>query len=90
MIALFFGLVWVQFDASPYHGELILALDPERFLGTEAPVHLQRAETLFESIQAQGARLPSQRRFAARRQTAVEGVEVPSQLLADIRALLDD
>lgn len=76
-------------NALPYHGELIIALDPERFLGSEAPTHLQRAETLFHSIQDQGARLPSQRRFAARRQTATEGVDVPSLLLADIRALLD-
>lgn len=76
-------------DASPYHGELIIALDPERFLGEEAPEHLQRAEVLFDSIQSQGARLPSQRRFGARRVTAVEGVDIPTQLLADIRALLD-
>ncbi|RRJ82830.1 Ldh family oxidoreductase [Aestuariirhabdus litorea] len=77
-------------DALPYHGELILALDPARFLGEEAPRHLERAETLFQSIQAQGARLPSERRFAARRQTAADGVELPAQLLADIRVLLEE
>lgn len=73
----------------PYHGELILALDPKRFLGEQAEHHLQRAETLFDAIVEQGARLPSQRRFAARKETAKTGVEIPTALLQDIRALLD-
>ncbi|MBR9883876.1 MAG: Ldh family oxidoreductase [Oceanospirillales bacterium] len=73
----------------PYHGELIIALDPERFLGSETAQYLQRAEKLFESIVNQGARLPSQRRFEARHRTAREGVDIPSQLLTDIRALLN-
>src|SRR5690606_30931462 len=50
-------------NALPYHGELIIALDPQRFLGEQADQHLARAEALFEAIQGQGARLPSQRRY---------------------------
>lgn len=41
----------------PYGGELILALDPQRFLGAQAPEQLARAETLFMGMQEQGARL---------------------------------
>ncbi|WP_218186363.1 Ldh family oxidoreductase [Terasakiispira papahanaumokuakeensis] len=77
-------------NASPYHGELIIVMDPARFLGDTTAEHLVRAETLFESIQGQGARLPSQRRFKARRETAATGiVEVPTALLNDIKALLN-
>jgi LDH2 family malate/lactate/ureidoglycolate dehydrogenase len=47
----------------PYGGELILALDPDRFLGTDAARHLARAETLFIGMQQQGARLPGERRY---------------------------
>lgn len=38
----------------PYGGELILALDPQRFLGAQAPEQLARAETLFMGMQEQG------------------------------------
>lgn len=49
----------------PYGGELILALDPQRFLGAQAPEQLARAETLFMGMQEQGARLPGERRLPA-------------------------
>ncbi|MCP8464028.1 Ldh family oxidoreductase [Pseudomonas sp. ZM23] len=75
--------------SSPYHGELLIAFDPARFLGADAPRHLARAETLFESIVGMGARLPSQRRFAARRRSLAEGVEISDSLYADLRALLE-
>ena len=52
--------------SSPYHGELIIAFDPRRFLGEATEQHLARAEALFQNIQGQGARLPSQRRYEAR------------------------
>lgn len=81
------------FDAgtksSPYHGELLIAIDPARFLGAEAPQHLERAEKLFESILDMGARLPSQRRFAARERSLKEGVEISDSLYADLRKLLE-
>ena len=73
----------------PYHGELILAFDPQRFLGGAVADYQQRAEALFAGIEAQGARLPSQRRYRARAQNAARGwVEVPDELLAEVRALL--
>ena len=60
-------------DLLPHHGELILAFDPARFAaGRSDP--LARAEQLFDAIAGQGARLPSQRRFAARARSAAEGV----------------
>ena len=75
--------------ASPLGGELIIAIDPEGFLGSDAQRQLARAETLFEGMIAQGARLPSQRRYEARARSLVEGVQISSKLLADIEALLD-
>ncbi|ROL64868.1 Ldh family oxidoreductase [Pseudomonas vranovensis] len=74
--------------ASPYHGELLIALDPRRFLGEAADQHLARAEAVFESIEGQGARLPSARRYTARARSLVEGVEIPQALYNDLRALL--
>ncbi|WP_372874356.1 Ldh family oxidoreductase [Pseudomonas sp.] len=76
--------------SSPYHGELIVVLDPRRFLGDAADEHLARAEALFESIQCQGARLPSQRRYEARARSAEQGVQIPQALYDDLKALIAD
>lgn len=76
--------------SSPYHGELIVVLDPRRFLGEAADEHLARAEALFESIQGQGARLPSQRRYQARARSAEQGVQIPQALYDDLKALIAD
>ncbi|APQ13215.1 oxidoreductase [Pseudomonas oryzihabitans] len=82
-----------DFDAGagglPYHGELILAFDPQRFLGGAVAEYQQRAEALFAGIEAQGARLPSQRRYQARARNEARGwMDVPDSLLSDVRALL--
>ncbi|WP_462378855.1 Ldh family oxidoreductase [Pseudomonas sp. Marseille-QA0892] len=75
--------------ALPYHGELILLLDPKRFLGADEDAHLRRSEALFEAMQTQGARLPSQRRYEARKRSLASGlVALPDALLADLTALL--
>ncbi|MEG0637164.1 MAG: Ldh family oxidoreductase, partial [Pseudomonas sp.] len=74
--------------SSPYHGELLIALDPQRFLGAAAAEHLARAESVFERIEGQGARLPSQRRYAARARSLAEGVEIPQALYEDLQGLL--
>ncbi|WP_336965626.1 Ldh family oxidoreductase [Sphingobium aquiterrae] len=74
--------------ASPLGGELLIAIDPQGFLGAGMLAHLERAEGVFEGILAQGARLPSQRRYEARARSLAEGVEVSAALLEDIRALL--
>lgn len=74
--------------AAPCHGELILAFDPKVFLGEDYPQGLARAERLFEAITGQGARLPSQRRFEARKRSIEYGVQIPRALWQDIQALL--
>jgi LDH2 family malate/lactate/ureidoglycolate dehydrogenase len=72
---------------SPIGGELILAIDPAGFLADAVQVHLERAEALFAAIEGQGARLPSQRRYAARVRSLAEGVTIPAALYADIMAI---
>lgn len=83
----------LAFDAGtkslPYHGELIIALDPVRFLGDGAQAEFARAENLFAAMQQDGARLPSQRRFEARARSDANGVTLPAALHADVLALLD-
>lgn len=74
--------------ATPCHGELIIAFDPEKFLGKNATAHLQRAEILFNQITDQGARLPSQRRFDARARSVARGVLIPRKLLDDVHSLI--
>ncbi|HDS9457098.1 TPA: Ldh family oxidoreductase [Enterobacter asburiae] len=71
----------------PYGGELILALDPARFLGHDASEHLARAETLFTGMQQQGARLPGERRYVSRERAVREGVEITRSLFRDISSL---
>ncbi|WP_263147964.1 Ldh family oxidoreductase [Pseudomonas sp. RIT-PI-AD] len=75
-------------QSSPYHGELLIALDPKRFLGEAVEQHLARAEALFEGIQSQGARLPSQRRYEARARSLKDGVSIPEKLYEDLQGLL--
>jgi delta1-piperideine-2-carboxylate reductase len=73
--------------ASPYGGELVIAIDPAGFLGDAAAGHITRAEALFDAIEGQGARLPSARRFAARRETVRDGIVVPTELYDALLAL---
>ena len=70
---------------APHHGELILAFSPERFAAGRRGDPFARAEVLFEAIAGQGARLPSQRRFAARSRAEAEGIT----LTADEMALME-
>ena len=73
---------------APYHGELIIAFDPDLFSGGKRADNSARAERLFADILDQGARLPSQRRFAARARNLDRGfVEIPAQLHEDLLAL---
>jgi delta1-piperideine-2-carboxylate reductase len=74
--------------SSPYHGELLIALDPKRFLGDAVEEHLARAEALFDGIRNQGARLPSQRRYEARERSLKDGVKIPEKLYEDLQGLL--
>ena len=69
-------------------GELLLAMDPARFVPDgDAAASLDHAEELFGRLLDQdGTRLPSDRRYAARLRTAVEGIRIPQQLHDDILA----
>lgn len=58
----------------PRHGELVLAFDPARFAAGRPGDPQERAEALLAAILGQGARLPSQRRFAARARSEAEGI----------------
>lgn len=71
---------------APLHGELVLAFSPERFAADRPGDPFARAEVLFDAIAGQGARLPSQRRFAARARAEAEGI----RLTAAERAELED
>jgi LDH2 family malate/lactate/ureidoglycolate dehydrogenase len=75
--------------AAPYHGELILALDPARFLGADSASHMARAESFFTAYEHTGARLPSQRRYQARSRSRSEGVQISRALHQDLLRLLD-
>ena len=59
---------------APFHGELIIAMSPQAFAAGRPGDPFARAELLFEAIVGSGARLPSQRRFAAREKSEAEGV----------------
>lgn len=59
---------------APRHGELVLAFSPTAFAAGRPGDPFARAETLFEAITGQGARLPSERRFAARAKAEAEGI----------------
>ncbi|MBV4412652.1 Ldh family oxidoreductase [Enterobacteriaceae bacterium YMB-R22] len=81
----------LDFDAGagglPYGGELIIAMDPRRFLGDDADVHLARGEAMFSAMAAQGARIPGERRHRARARSEAEGVTIPSALYQEMTAL---
>lgn len=81
----------LEFDAgaqaAPCHGELVLAFDPARLAGGDPAAGQQSAERLFQAITDQGARLPSQRRYAARERSLQRGIAVPRALYEEIEAL---
>jgi (2R)-3-sulfolactate dehydrogenase (NADP+) len=72
----------------PGVGQLLLAIDPGAFAGTEA--FAERIATLVAAIESDGpARLPGSRRIALRQQAAEDGVLVDAQLLAQVRTIAD-
>lgn len=74
---------------APLHGELILALSPEKFAAGRRGDPFARAEALFEAIRGQGARLPSERRFAARARAEAEGITLTAEEVARLDRLLE-
>jgi LDH2 family malate/lactate/ureidoglycolate dehydrogenase len=73
---------------APCHGELVLAFDPVVMSGGDPTEGIARAEALFAGFAAQGARLPSERRYAARARSLAEGVSIARSLHERILALL--
>ena len=73
----------------PRGGELVIAIDPAKTSAGGDP--LRHAEALFARIlEQEGTRLPSDRRYAARRRTPAEGVTIPRSLHDTIRDLCGD
>jgi len=74
-------------DGGPPHGgELMIAIDPNRFGDPDG--WLDHGEKLFAKIAEQpGTRLPGQRRHENRLRTPAEGVQVPEALFNQITAL---
>ncbi len=75
--------------AAPCHGEIVIAFDPTLLGGGDTDGNEARAERLFAAFADQGARLPSQRRYAARERSLKEGVHVSRELYGRIEALLE-
>lgn len=73
---------------APQHGELVIAFSPEAFAKGRAGNPLERAEALFDAIAGQGARLPSQRRYAARARSEVEGIALTAAEMEQLDRLL--
>ncbi len=74
---------------APFHGELVLAFDPARFAAGRPGDPFARAEVLFDAILGQGARLPSQRRFAARATSEAGGVTLAAAETAQLDRLFE-
>lgn len=74
---------------APFHGELIIAMSPQAFAQGRAGDPFARAEVLFDAIVGSGARLPSQRRFAARAKSEADGITLTAAEMEQLDRLLD-
>lgn len=73
---------------APYHGEILIAIDPNLLSGGKAVANDERAERLFADIIDQGARLPSQRRYVAREKNMKrDAIEIPRTLYEELLTL---
>lgn len=68
----------------PRHGALVIALDPQRFAARSGRDPIAEGERLLTAIGAQGARLPSERRFAARARALADGIALSEAELAQL------
>jgi delta1-piperideine-2-carboxylate reductase len=78
-----------QDGGPPVGGEFMMAIDPARCVGHgDRQQQLAHSERLFAEILAQeGTRLPSDRRYAARQRTPMEGITIPRALYEELQAL---
>ena len=74
---------------APCGGEFLIAIDPSRCVpGGNGGASLAHAEELFAKILEQdGTRLPSDRRFEARKRTPTAGIHIPQSLHDTISAM---
>jgi LDH2 family malate/lactate/ureidoglycolate dehydrogenase len=75
---------------APCGGELIIAMDPTRFIQSgDRDAQLAHGEKLFTALLDQdGTRLPSDRRYKTRQRTVVEGVTVPRSLYEGLQGYI--
>lgn len=75
---------------APCGGELVIAIDPLRCVENgDRIAQLEHGEMLFKRMLEQdGVRLPSDRRYEARKRTAVGGVLVPTSLYESIQTYI--
>lgn len=75
---------------APCGGELIIAIDPLHCMENGNRIaQLEHGEMLFTKILEQdGARLPSDRRYEARKRTTIDGVSVPRSLYESIETYI--
>lgn len=71
-------------DGPPRSGQFLIALDPNHFAGASFAA---RMSELAQAIAADGARLPGDRRLAARARAARDGLHLADELHARIAAL---
>ena len=71
---------------APRHGELLIAIDPAAFTANDLETHTRK---LLDAISAQGARLPSQRRYAARAISQRDGIAISDENLVRLQAMRD-
>ncbi len=68
----------------PRHGALVIAMDPAVFAARSGRDPIAEGERLLGAIGAQGARLPSQRRFQARVKSLAEGITLTDAEVAQL------
>lgn len=68
----------------PRHGALILAMDPARFSARSGRDPIAEGERLLTAFGLQGARLPSERRFAARKAVLSDGIVLDAAEMAQL------
>jgi len=71
----------------PRHGALVLAFDPQVFSHGRHRDPMAGGEQLLQGIVNQGARLPSQRRYEARREAVSDGIKLSEEEVALLERL---
>ncbi len=69
---------------APRHGELIIALSPDAFGVADLTGHTRK---LLDEFGAQGARLPSQRRYAARERSEAQGIAISAANIEGLKRM---